>query len=237
MNSESLITSFILENLPPTSDKSIVDVGANLNADFSKGFIENGWKALLIEPQPKLCDNLRSIYSNNDCIIVNKACGDSKKDTVLYLAKGGDSQLATLNNADNSWFRMVRDNKTINVECDTLSNIIKEYNFNPNFSVLKIDTESWDYYVLKGLDFNKYRPVYIVSEDFFLEAETTRDKYYFLEDNGYVLLGWVEHNSLWRKKDKNINFINLLIRDFLQNNKIYPSEFGLFDIRSKIIPS
>ena len=235
MKSEKIISSFIMQNLPKESNHSIIDVGANEDADFSRVFIEDGWKALLIEPQIELCQNLKNIFKDKDCIIINKACGDSKKETLLYLAKGGDTQLATLNDHNNEWFDMVRSETTVKVQCDTISNIIQDTNFDINFSVLKIDAESWDYFVLKGLDFSKYKPIFIISEDYFMEPENCRNKYYLLEDQGYVLLGWIEHNTLWRKRDKNINFMNILMRDYFFTNNIYPQEFGFFDIKSKLI--
>ena len=232
-NPEQQIRDFVFEFLSEDISKTIVDVGANLRADFSKQFIEEGWSAVLIEPQKSLCNHLKRLYPNAN--IINKGCGDKKEVKKLYLAKGHDSQLATFNSREDDWFRKVRGDETIDVDCDTLTNILDDAKIDNKFAVLKVDTESWDYYVFKGLDFNKYQPEYIISEDYFFDMSTTKQKYCLLEDSGYVLLGWVAHNTFWARKNKEINYTTLLMKKYYMEENLYPKQCGNFDQVSPLL--
>jgi FkbM family methyltransferase len=178
----------------------------------------------MIEPQPECAQSLRQKYP--DFTVVEKACSTKKSYQRLYLAKSGDSELATLNTSSDPWFDEVRSDKYITVECDTLTNILDEHNFPREIGILKIDCEAFDPQVLAGLDFKKYNPMFVVTEEYYWEAPNLQKKYNLLEDAGYVLLGYVDYNSVWRKKDENVRYTSMMLREFWQIHKIYNPILG-----------
>ena len=167
---EYLIAEFIKKLLPDleNNSKTLVDVGGNSDAIFSSFFKD--YKKLIIEPQSELCKDLSKIYS--DDLIINKGCGNKKDKLKLYLSKpGGSSEVATFNTNNDPWLNEIRGDQYIEVEVDTLTNILDENNFDKEITILKIDAESWDPKIIEGIDFNKYKPQIIVTEDYYWEPE------------------------------------------------------------------
>lgn len=223
MTEEKMIADFIKDTMPADIPKIIIDVGANADAIFSAGFIRAGWKAILIEPQPACAESLRELYPEH--IVIQKACHNKRSQDKLYLARGTDSQLATLNTNSDPWFDEVRGDDFLMVECDTLTNILDEQKVDA-IGILKIDCESFDPQVIAGLDLKKYSPAFIVTEEYYWEPKNLQEKYSILEDHEYVLQGYVGYNSVWRKRDESIKFTNYLMREFYKTHGIYPRECG-----------
>jgi len=113
--------------MPKDISKIIVDVGANDRADFSDYFIKNNsdWKLILIEPNPECINNLKIKYP--DHIIIQKACSDKTCISQLFLNKDS-TELSTLNKNSDPWLDLVKNNKSIDIQLDTLTNILLENN-------------------------------------------------------------------------------------------------------------
>lgn len=210
------IIKFVNSILVPSDNKFVVDVGAHEMAEFSKYYINKGYKAILIEPQHKCFEILKSNYKyNNNVQLVKKACNDITCVKKLYYGKNNDTQVSTLNEGDSPWFDMVRSSFFEEVECDTLTNILDKQNCPTYFDILKIDAESYDPIVIKGLNLNKYIPNIIITEEYYWEPQNLVNKYTYLEDFGYILLGYIGYNSIWKKRDNNTRYINYILKDFL----------------------
>ena len=208
---EHYIANICKNILDTTYSKTLVDVGANNDAIFSSNFPD--FKKILIEPNPDLCISLRNIYL--DDIVINKACGNVKETRKLYLPKDkSNNELSTLSCVSDPWFDNVRSEEYINVCVDTLTNILEENNFEKNFSILKIDCESWDPFVIEGLDFTKYRPKIIITEDYYWDNDKIDEKFFTLENNGYVLLEIVGYNSIWVLRTRELYSTKLYMKDF-----------------------
>lgn len=188
--------------------KTIVDVGANHNATISTPFVELGWSALLIEPQKSCIQILSNRFSRYPSVdIVRCGCADVETVLRLYFAKEGEgSELATFSQSNDPWMSMVRDNEHYEeILVKRLSNILLT---KPDFSdvgILKIDTESFDYKVILGLEFDKHRPKVIVTEEYLWNVEDVIAKHNLLEHAHYVCIGWEGYNTIWVC----MNFFNL----------------------------
>jgi FkbM family methyltransferase len=224
MRDEDIIIEFIRNTMPTDISKVIVDVGANSEAIFSANFVKDNWQAILIEPQPECVKTLRSKFPN--ITVIQKACNNKKGYSRLYLSKSGDTEVATLNTNSDPWMDEIRSNNYIDIECDTLTNILDENNFPTEIGILKVDAESFDPNVIEGLDFKKYNPLFVVTEEYYWEPKNLEKKYNILEDNGYILLGYVQYNSIWRKKDNELRFTTMMLREVYQINGLYPSKAG-----------
>lgn len=227
MKEEIQIVQFIKSIMPHDIPKVIVDVGANENAIFSQEFINDDWNAILIEPQPLCSQKLTEAYPN--ACVISKAVSCSKCEKKLYLAKSGDTEVATLNTNNDPWLDDIRSDDFILVTCDTLTNILDAAHCPTNIGILKIDTESYDPQVVESLDWQKYQPMFVVTEEYYWEPENLRNKYYILEHNNYVLMGFVEYNSIWRKRSNDVLFSTYILKDFLTTHGIYPDNAGNLD--------
>lgn len=182
--------------LPPT----IVDVGANLNASVSAPFIAQGWSALLIEPQSYCAGILREKFGKNkNVVVVQCACSDSTGTAPLMHGKEGlGSELATLNQDVDAWTSFaVSRSESEEVRVRLLKDVLAEHGGFAEVGILKVDTESWDYAVLRGAGLDVLKPKIIVTEEYLWKSADTVSKHILLEDAGYINLGFVRYNTVW----------------------------------------
>lgn len=195
----SVLMGLVRENYP----KYLVDVGAHNGVYLSNSypFIEEGWHAIAIEPLPKPFAQLQATYQQNKNVVcVNKACSNAVGTAQLFIGSDGDvGTMATLCADDNEWFDAHRTNNYVEVVVDTLTNILTEAQFPQDFSLLLVDAEGMDYEVLLGLDFDKFQPRIIVTEDYEVNPEKHQKKFQLLENNGYTLAEHVGCNTIWIK--------------------------------------
>jgi FkbM family methyltransferase len=92
-------------------------------------------KLIAIEPNAKHCELIRKESNKNhlDVIVIEKAVSDVKG---FVGVSGGEDSGVMYKHQDNG-----------NIECDTLDNVLKDYN---EIYLLKIDTEGHEDKVLKG---------------------------------------------------------------------------------------
>jgi FkbM family methyltransferase len=189
--------------------KFVVDVGAYDGITFSNSYphIRQGWRAILVEPHPSVFRILAQTHSGNKHVTcINKACSDHAGSLPLFVSTDGDiGQTSTLCTDDNELFNTRKSTKTIDVEVETLTNILAEGGAPRDIGLLFIDAEGMDYEVLCGLDFNRYAPRLIVTEDYPLNAEKHAAKYQLLQSHGYSLEMMIGCNSVWLRSSVDIN--------------------------------
>ena len=195
------LRKLIREGWPPF----LVDVGAHDGSSISnsKYFVEElRFKAVLIEPLPKVFQQLENHYAGFDNVTcLNMAITNSKGTQTLHIGTDGDEgMMSSLSIDRNAWFNKMRSSSSIKVATDTLTNILENNNFPNDFSLLLIDTEGMDYEVLCGLNFNKFLPRVIVTEEYQHNHEKHIRKYDLLLQNGYSLVEKIGCNTIWVQK-------------------------------------
>jgi len=177
----------------------LVDVGANDGRTFSNSSYftkQSGWRSILIEPHPHAFERLKQTYANNPHVVcIQIACSNIAGKQELFVSS--DDLYSTLCQDDNDWFRLYRGKTSIEVETDTLTNILNKNGFPKDISVLSIDAEGMDYEVLLGLDFERYQPRIIVTEEYRWNIEKHNKKYRLLRESGYYLYKAVGCNTIW----------------------------------------
>jgi FkbM family methyltransferase len=175
-----------------------IDVGANDPADTSvtRAFYERGWRGINIEPVKEYYDRL---------------CAERQEDINLQLAVGAsrgeidffEVPETGLSTADPEVMRQYEAEglglKKYRVKVTTLADICKEY-VDGEVHFLKIDVEGFEGQVLKGMDFEQYRPwILVIESPFEGEPEWQKDVLaagyefvYFDGLNGFYLAR--EHN-------------------------------------------
>jgi len=200
-NGEFKVLSKMIDKNTP---KFLVDVGANDSKTLSNSFpfIVDGWRAIMIEANPHVYERLKNNLKDYDsATLMNIACSDQEGNGELFLGRDGlEGLLSTLCKERNSWFDYARTKTKIKVNVSTLNSILRSVNFPSDFSILMIDTEGMDFEVLKGLDFSKYSPRIIITEEYLHNAKKHRNKYALLEKNGYTCKHKIGSNTIWAKR-------------------------------------
>lgn len=183
--------------------KYLVDVGAHDGKYLSNSwpFIQAGWNAIAIEPLPVAFDELVKNHRNHrNVTCINMACAEKPGSLPLYIGIDGENgQMSTLCTDDNEWFQQNRSSKSILVQVDTLTNILDGQRWPAQFPILLVDAEGMDYEVLLGLDFKKYQPRIIVTEEYVSNPEKHQNKYALLRSMGYTYHSLVAYNTIWVK--------------------------------------
>jgi FkbM family methyltransferase len=168
-----------------------VEVGANhpTNGSLTWFLEQRGWQGILIEPQKNLFILLQRLRPGSTVFQV--ACSAPEKVGSYSLYVPGDDQLngfATLEkNIDDHEIEYAHSEP---VEVVTLTSVVDRVRPR-SLDLLTIDTEGTELDVLKGMDFNVYRPSLILIED----KGRSLDKHRFLRKAGYSLVKRTELNN------------------------------------------
>jgi FkbM family methyltransferase len=174
----SILAALVGDDWP----RYLVDVGAHDGHSLSNSFpfLELGWSGVLVEPLPQAFSLLAERYgSRADVHCVQAACAEREGRMPLSVGSDGPLPMTSRLGGDGD----------VDVAVRTLTSVLEEAGAPTDFSFLLVDAEGMDGAVLAGLDFDRYRPRVIVTED----AEP-----HLLEGRGYVLYTVVGAvNSIW----------------------------------------
>lgn len=194
--------AILLKLLADYAQPYLVDVGAHDGRSWSNSrpFMLKEWHGILIEPLPKVYQELARVYAKNPrATCLELACADRTGQQPLFIGSDGEVGMgSSLSTDQNVWFDAMRSEESIIVQTDTLTNVLDRAGWPQDFGLLLVDAEGMDYEVLLGLDFARYRPAVIVSEEYVVNPEKHAAKYALLRANGYHLHTVVDDaNSIW----------------------------------------
>jgi FkbM family methyltransferase len=185
----------IRDALPDDAPRTVVDVGANdgIYGSNSYPFIARGWRAVLIEPDPRPFARLQKRFAGQERVAcLNLACADQPGDLPLRL--GRDASHSSLASDFDPAHHGARSGETVMVKVERLADVLFRLGISRRFGVLSIDTEGMDLEVLRGLDLAQWRPDVIFTENFAPKEEA---KAQLLRQHGYALCASVDTNTLW----------------------------------------
>jgi FkbM family methyltransferase len=174
---EDLVLSALLHKI----EKGFyVDVGANDPTvdSVTKFFYDKGWHGINIEPVRSLYNRL--IKERPRDINLNVGIADKKGSLIFreYIDVLGHSTFDSTQKKQNSELKY----KERQVAVTTLVDIFKEHKVN-KIDFLKVDVEGFEYQVLTGNDWTKYRPKVICAEANHVDSDWRP----ILRNNGYRL--------------------------------------------------
>lgn len=200
-HSQSGESGYLAALLAPDTPPYIVDVGAHDGVSWSNSayFIAGGWTALMLEPMPKAFAELAGRYAGNSQVICRQiACAD-RSGTMDFVL--GDDHLAMLSalapDSQGGAEDAADAGQRILVRVETLTRVLTEADWPYDFAILSVDAETMDYEVLLGLDFVRFRPRFIVVEDY---APKRPYVDHLLISEGYRRLTQLGANHIWKHR-------------------------------------
>ena len=156
-----------------------VQIGANdgMAADPLYKFVTKfGWNGILVEPQPQIFEQLKKNYENwgQNLKFVNAAVSEQDGFRTLYTARcdSGSHQRAhffssfdkSVISRQTSWIPDIAQRiEETAVPCISMDTLLKHADGH-EIDLLQMDTEGYDFEILKMIDFSKMRPVIICYE-------------------------------------------------------------------------
>ena len=143
-----------------------IECGANDGINQSNTwFFEKklNWKGLLIEPNPKVFEELKKNRSNKNYFSRFLITSFKKKSSFVKMIDGKDSLKNRVVN------REIKNFNHIYVKCKTLNQILKDIKAPKNIDFFSLDVEGEEWNVLNGINFNTYSFKFILIETRFFK--------------------------------------------------------------------
>ena len=174
----------------------VVDVGANdgFYGSNSFPFVARGWRSVLVEPHPKVFAKLQKLHrSRPNVTCLNLACAEKSGTFPLYVGNDGEAPSTSTLSGDPELLNL-RTQGTIMVQVERLTDVLAAQKISPDIGLLTVDVEGMDLEVLQGLDFSRWRPRIIITEDYPPKVPAKSE---LLKKNGYQFRTRVDVNSIW----------------------------------------
>ena len=164
---EDSILAFAINTLGMNFEDCVyLDLGANHAKEMSNTyfFYSMGARGVLVEANPELIPELK-FFRNGD-IILNKCVSDKSGELIeFYILNGDGLSTPNLEVAEecirkNSNLEII---KKVTVETITVNEIIETY-LGKSPVILNVDIEGKEMDILNSIDFDKYRPMFIIIE-------------------------------------------------------------------------
>ncbi|TVQ42614.1 MAG: FkbM family methyltransferase [Gloeocapsa sp. DLM2.Bin57] len=188
-------------------DPFFMQIGANdgvYDDNFNRCIKEFNLKGILVEPLPELFEKLKLNYKDyaDTLIFENVAiASDEQKEIQLYtFDKQDEGELVRLDvftTSDKARLEKVK--KNLNLQANiinltlpatSIESLLNKHNVN-SLPIIIIDTEGYDFEILKQINFDKYQPLIIQFEHCNLTPKTRLECYQYMSKKGYNLyLSW-----------------------------------------------
>jgi FkbM family methyltransferase len=166
------------------ADGYCVEVGANDGVTGSASYLfeRRGWQCLLVEPIPKLAEEIRK---HRTCRVVNCAASSREGEARFIVAEGAEAVSGLdLTPERIEWIRRAGGTiREISVRTATLDSLLEESGFT-TLDFVTIDVEGHELSVLEGFDLATYRPRIVIVEDNSVDGDVGVARY--MADRGYV---------------------------------------------------
>jgi FkbM family methyltransferase len=175
-----------------------VEVGASLPILLSQTWHleQHGWNGILVEPLPELTEQLRQTRRAKVFAVACTSPDNSGRRLPLFVC-GAGSFLDKRGMAPGSRVQSV-----IEVPTMTLDQVLREADAPHPIEYLSIDVEGHEIEVLRGLDFDLWRPRLILIED----HVGNLSKHRFVKSRGYKLVRRTGHNGWYVPANSPVDF-------------------------------
>jgi FkbM family methyltransferase len=145
-----------------------------------------GWSGLAVEPMPETFAALQTTFRDRPSVrTVQVALTTEDGPVTLYRRDGDRSSLASLLPERNALSRQARPLTPTQVEGNTFGTLFARHHVQ-RVDVLQIDTEGYDYEVLRCFDLERYRPLLVNLEFYCLPIEERLEVFELFRRAGYA---------------------------------------------------
>ncbi len=163
-NFEDILLDRVFQGKP---EGFYIDVGAHdpEHLSVTNLFYQKGWTGINIEPVPISLEKFKNTRPKD--INLNMALSNQKGEMIFYMINN-DMQ-ASLSSFDKQQVAIISQERNVSygeikVKVETLENICEEYCQDKEIDFLKIDVEGFEWQVISGANFKKFRPKVILVE-------------------------------------------------------------------------
>jgi FkbM family methyltransferase len=190
-----------------------VEVGANNGVDDSTSlfFEKAGWKCILVEPNPYLCQNIRSVRNSP---VYECAASNRSGTSTLYVVEGAERSdgLSTISTNKDDHDKIKSHgfkSRPVQVRTMTLDEILTDAKVSGNVDFITIDVEGHEHEAIEGFSIEKWKPAIILVEDnSYFENNTVTN---YLKKFGYVRFQRTGVND-WYAHRTNKRLVNMRSR-------------------------
>ncbi len=217
---EDIIISDLFNRLrikPP----SYLDIGANDPVSLNNTYrlYQRGGRGVCVEPNPILCNKIRRKRKRDTCLNAGVAF-DEKREADFYVFSQEFSGLNTFSKEEaNFWEQEGNEEigkhkveKVVKMPLLNINELMAQY-FKPHPNLVSIDVEGFDFQILKGIDFNRFKPdVFCIETLGFAEDNREikkKDIIRFFLDKEYFVYADTYINTIFCRKDS----YTILIQD------------------------
>ena len=203
----------VLDDFSKSNDNIFcIQVGSNdgfQHDPLCKFIKRDDWHGLLLEPQPSAFKKLQYIYQNDSVTPINRALDQEDKQRKLFRVAFSDARWATgLSSFNRSQLVAMVESGHIArqcnkygipmpeaeadiigydlIQCSSFDTLIAE-NEVKKVDLIHIDTEGYDYEVLKLFPFSSFQPKVVIFEHTHLSSEDRKLATEMLEKMGYTI--------------------------------------------------
>ena len=187
-----------------------IEVGANdgVNDSTSYFFEKLGWNCILVEPNPDLCRQIRSVRNG---VLYEYAASSSHHVTTLYIAEGAERAHGVSTISDDKEIHNRIKNyrfscRPVAVQTKTLDEMLLDAQISADIDFISIDVEGHELEVLEGFAIEKWKPTIILVEDNSNYESNIVSNY--LKKYGYVRFKRTGVND-WYSSRKDKQLVNL----------------------------
>lgn len=194
-----VIENYIIKNKDQTF--YFIQVGAHnglKNDPINKYIKKNNWKGILIEPQKNIFNELKENYKefSKNLIFENIAISSVENEIELFSSKSGNKSTVASVRKNITKRQLKAGDKelhSVKVKCTSLNNLINKHSVK-KIDLLQIDTEGYDFEVIKTLDLENLKPKMIHFEFGHLTPKECHDVTRYLSLNNYMI-HWGGHEG------------------------------------------
>jgi FkbM family methyltransferase len=193
---------FVLQALKGKRDGYFVEIGVGDGVNLSNSVLlerDYGWRGLLAEPNPEFHAPIRA---HRKAVLDPRAVFSESGREVEFICETGAGELSGL--VETIQRRgSTSAHEVIKVATVSLNDLLSEHNAPSIIDYMSVDTEGSEYEILKGLDFQRFRPLVLTVEHNF-DAPRLGKIDALLTANGYTQVlkpfsqfdAWYVHKSV-----------------------------------------
>ncbi|MCH9697571.1 MAG: FkbM family methyltransferase [Gammaproteobacteria bacterium] len=190
-----------------------VEIGSNDGKMFDPvyDFVKSGsWSGVMVEPIECYFKQLRENYKNSPNLILENVAISSKQEIrEFYRIEDGHDFLPRWTHGLGSFYKDVLLSHervipglrkyivTQQVECISFDDLLSRHSIN-HLDVLVVDTEGYDYQIIRQVDFETYQPAIVVYEHKHLDHSDQMASRELLASQGYTLEKHLGNTLAWK---------------------------------------